>query len=81
MTAPNASSYFMAYDVLRQILERAADLPELSSYVTSMYRDLTGARCACLLVPGSGPTLDVLSVSPERARGVFTAEVRAGARG
>jgi PAS domain S-box-containing protein len=75
------ATYFMAYDILRQVLARAADLPELTGYVTGMFRDLTGARCACLLatdLPGSEGELGVLAISPERARPLFTPASCAG---
>ena len=73
--------YFVAYDVLRQILERAADLPALVAYVTSAFRELSGARAVCLLATdfhGNGDRLNLLSVCPERARPHFTAQSCAG---
>jgi PAS domain S-box-containing protein len=69
--------YFMACDVVRQILERATDVPELSAYVTSTFRDLTGARCVCLLMkdlPGRPGELGALAASPESAQELFTSE-------
>ena len=54
MTEPqHAPLYFMAFDIVSQILEKAGNLDRVSTYVTHTYREMTGALGACLFAVDS----------------------------
>lgn len=71
---PQSALYYMAFDLLEGVLSRAHRLDDVSTYVVSTMRELTGAHAVALFAGREDAAADdrILALSPERKRAVLT---------